>query len=113
MTVPLIRIAHGRSGDKGDISNIGLVARRTEFLDVIAQQVTPAAVKTYLAHYVQGEVRRYALPGLDAFNFVCEQALGGGGMASLRHDPLGKAMAQLLLSMPVRVPRRWLVERDA
>lgn len=108
VTVPLIRIAHGRSGDKGDISNIGIVARRRAFLPVIAREVTAEVVKRYLAFAVEGRVRRYALPGIDAFNFVCEQALGGGGMASLRHDPLGKAMAQVLLSMPVRVPRRLL-----
>jgi hypothetical protein len=113
MTVPLIRIAHGRSGDKGDISNIGIVARTEDALPLIAAQVTPAAVKAWLGHHIQGEVRRYALPGVGAFNFVCEQALGGGGMASLRHDPLGKAMAQLLLAMPVRVPRRLLLDVDA
>jgi hypothetical protein len=54
---------------------------------------------------VKGKVTRYDLPGIAAMNFVCEQALGGGGAASLRNDPLGKGMAQILLSMPVRVPR--------
>lgn len=106
--VPLIRIAHGRSGDKGDISNIGIVARRPDYLPVIKSQVTPEAVKAYLAHAVEGRVISYDLPGIDAVNFVCEQALGGGGMASLRGDPLGKAMAQILLSMPVKVPKRLL-----
>lgn len=106
--VPLIRIAHGRSGDKGDISNIGIIARRPEFLPVIKAEVTPETVKAYLAHAIEGRVTRYDLPGFDAVNFVCEQALGGGGMASLRGDPLGKAMAQILLSMPIQVPRRLL-----
>lgn len=106
--VPLIRIAHGRSGDKGDISNIGLVARRREFLAVLRQQVTEERVKDYLSHLVQGRVTRYELPGIDALNFVCEQALGGGGMASLRYDPLGKSMAQILLTMLVRVPEALL-----
>jgi hypothetical protein len=110
MTVPLVRIAHGRSGDKGDISNIGIIARKSAFLPLIAAQVTPERVNAFLAHHVEGRVTRYALPGFDAFNFVCEQALGGGGMASLRGDPLGKAMAQILLSMPVKVPRSMLVE---
>jgi Acyclic terpene utilisation family protein AtuA len=110
MTVPLIRIAHGRSGDKGDISNIGIIARRPDLLAVIAAEVTAASVKAYLGFVVAGRVTRYALPGIDAFNFVCEEALGGGGMASLRNDPLGKAMAQILLSMPVVVPRHLLVE---
>jgi Acyclic terpene utilisation family protein AtuA len=110
MTVPLIRIAHGRSGDKGDVSNIGIIARRPELLPVIAAEVTAARVKAFLGFAVEGRVTRYPLPGIDAFNFVCEQALGGGGMASLRNDPLGKAMAQILLSMPVRVPRQLLLE---
>ena len=110
VTVPLIRIAHGRSGDKGDISNIGIIARRPALLPVIAAQITAETVMQFLSFAVEGNVTRYALPGIDAFNFVCEQALGGGGMASLRNDPLGKAMAQILLSMPVTVPRRLLVD---
>ncbi|WP_421955698.1 acyclic terpene utilization AtuA family protein [Polaromonas sp.] len=102
--VPLIRLAYARSGDKGDISNIGVIARRPDLLPVLRAQVTEAAVAAYLAHLVKGKVTRYDLPGINAFNLVCEQALGGGGMASLRNDPLGKGMAQILLSMPVRVP---------
>jgi hypothetical protein len=110
LTVPLIRIAHGRSGDKGDISNIGIIARRSPAGTRVAAQVTAESVKAYLAYNVEGRVTRYALPGFGAFNFVCEQALGGGGMASLRGDPLGKAMAQILLSIPVKVPRGLLAE---
>jgi hypothetical protein len=106
----LIKLAYGRSGDKGDISNIGIMARRPEYLPFIAAQVTEKRVSEYLAHLVKGRVTRYSLPGIDAFNFVCEQALGGGGMASLRNDPLGKGMAQILLSMPVRVPQGILPE---
>jgi hypothetical protein len=102
--VPLIEIAHGRSGDKGDISNIGLIARRAEYLPWILEQVTPAAVQNYLAHLVKGPVTRYFLPGTNAVNLVCERALDGGGMASMRYDALGKGMAQILLSMPVKVP---------
>ena len=69
-----------------------------------ATRTDPVAVKAFLAHLVDGEVTRYELPGIHALNFVCERALGGGGMSSLRHDPLGKGMAQILLAMPVRVP---------
>lgn len=105
VTVPLIRLAWGRSGDKGDSSNIGIIARKAEYLPWIAAQVTAPAVAAYLRHLVAGRVTRYALPGVGAFNFVLERALGGGGMASLRGDPLGKGMAQILLGMPVRVPR--------
>ncbi|GAB7543002.1 acyclic terpene utilization AtuA family protein [Cupriavidus sp. 8B] len=102
--VPLIRLAYGRSGDKGDFSNIGIIARDAAYLPLIEAQLTEAAVAAFLAHNVKGRVTRYALPGIGAFNFLCEQALGGGGMASLRNDPLGKGMGQVLLAMPVRVP---------
>ena len=108
--VSLIHIAHGRSGDKGDISNVGIVARRPEWLPLIRDQVTESTVARWLAHLVQGPVRRYDLPGAHSLNFVCEQALGGGGMASLRNDPLGKGMAQILLALPVKVPAAWLRE---
>lgn len=104
LEVPLIRLAYARSGDKGDISNIGVIARRPDLLPLLRAQVTEAAVAAYLAHLVKGKVTRFEVPGIQAFNFVCEQALGGGGMASLRNDPLGKGMAQILLSMPVQVP---------
>jgi len=102
--VPLIELAWARSGDKGDISNIGVIARRPEYLPLLRAQLTEQSVAAYLAHLVEGPVTRYELPGMDAFNFVCERALGGGGMTSLRHDALGKGMAQVLLAMPVRVP---------
>ncbi len=104
LTVPLIRLAYGRSGDKGDSSNVGIIARKPEYLPWIASQVTAAAVADHLRHLVTGRVTRYAVPGIDALNFVLEDALGGGGMASLRGDPLGKGMAQIVLAMPVRVP---------
>ncbi|ARU05906.1 terpene utilization protein AtuA [Comamonas serinivorans] len=106
--VPLITLAWGRSGDKGDTSNIGLIARRPEYLPLIRAQVTPDTVRQWLAHLVKGRVTRHDLPGFDAVNFVCEEALDGGGMASLRNDPLGKGMAQILLTMPVKVPKAWL-----
>ena len=99
----LIEVAHARSGDKGDTSNIGVIARHPDLLPVLRAQLTPQAVAAYLAHFVKGGVTRYDVPGIHAFNFVCEQALDGGGMASMRNDPLGKGMGQILLSMPVRV----------
>ena len=105
VTMPLIRLAYGRSGDKGDHSNVGIIVRRPEYLPWIASQVTAAAVADHLRHLVKGRVTRYALPGIGALNFVLENSLGGGGMASLRSDPLGKGMAQIVLGMPVRVPK--------
>lgn len=98
---PLIQIAHGRSGDKGDISNVGLVARKPEYFEMLKWVARPERVKAYLAHLVQGDVHQYEIPSLCAINLVMGQALDGGGMVSMRNDPLGKGMAQLLLTMPI------------
>jgi len=106
--VPLIALAHGRSGDKGDIANIGVLARRPEFAPVLRHQLTPQAVRAYFAHYAKGEVERFDWPGLSGMNFMLHQGLGGGGIASLRHDPQGKALAQILMDFPVAVPAAWL-----
>ncbi len=108
--VPLIRLAWARSGDKGDTSNIGVIARRPEWLPLLREQLTTEAVKAHLAHAVKGTVTRYDVPGIHGFNFVCEQALAGGGMASLNNDALGKGMGQMLLTMPLRVPAHWGVK---
>ena len=111
VTVPLIALAHGRSGDKGDTSNIAVIARHAEDLPLLARVVTPEAVKAYLGHLVKGRVARYDVPGLRAFNFFLDQSLDGGGPSSLRTDPMGKGLAQMLLGMPVPVPARWLDTR--
>ena len=108
-TVPLVALAWGRSGDKGDLSNIGLIARRPEWLPLLWAQVTPEVVKAWFAHLVKGRVDRFHLPGLQAMNLVLHQALEGGGPASLRLDPLGKGMAQMLLELPIQVPADWPV----
>ena len=108
-TVRLIDLAWGRSGDKGDLSNIGLIARRPEWLPLLWAQLTPEAVGGWLAHLVKGRVERFHLPGIHAMNLVLHQALDGGGPASLRLDPLGKGMAQMLLEMPLQVPADWPV----
>ncbi len=105
VTVPLIALAYGRSGDKGNHANIGLVARDPEFLPWINRAVTEAAVAEYFEHYLEGNVVRYQLPGIHGLNFMLLDALGGGGIASLRTDPQGKAYAQILLDLPVSVPR--------
>jgi hypothetical protein len=102
--VPLLRLAHGRSGDKGDTSNVGIVARSPAAYEALQRVLTADAVRDYFAHVVRGEVRRYLLPGLHALNFTMERALGGGGVASLRYDPQGKAFAQMLLDLEVEVP---------
>jgi Acyclic terpene utilisation family protein AtuA len=106
--VPLIALAHGRSGDKGDSANIGILARKKEYLPAIRAALTAEAVADYLAHVVKGSVTRFEWPGLDGFNFLLSEALGGGGIASLRNDPQGKAFAQMLLDFPTPVPTAWL-----
>jgi hypothetical protein len=103
VTLPLIKLAWARSGDKGTLSNIGVIARRPDYLPIILAQVTPSAVKTYFAHLVKGEVIRYLVPGIYACNFLLHEALEGG-TASMRLDPLGKGMGQMLLDMPIAVP---------
>jgi hypothetical protein len=106
--VPLIALAYGRSGDKGDTANISVIARRPEFVGVIRAGATAQAVRRYMAHVVEGEVERFEWPGLMGFNFLLHRALGGGGVASLRHDPQGKAFAQILLDLEIDVPAAWL-----
>ena len=102
--VPLIRLAHARSGDKGNHVNIGVIARQPDYLPWIAAALTSDAVGGYLAHLGPTTVHRWYLPGIHALNFLLENALAGGGVASLRMDPQGKAAAQMLLDMPVAIP---------
>lgn len=106
--VPLERLAYARSGDKGDSANIGIMAREARFLPILHDQVTAPVVAEYFAHLVEGDVIRYALPGFHAYNFLMEDALGGGATGSLRLDSQGKNYGQMLLSLPVRIPPSWL-----
>jgi len=103
-TVPLVALAYGRSGDKGDNANIGIFARKPAYEPILDAEVTEEAVATWFAHRIEGKVTRWRLPGIGGFNFLLREALGGGGMASIKADPLAKAFAQMLLDMPVRVP---------
>lgn len=103
-TVPLLRVAHGRSGDKGDMANIGIIARSDAIYAVLEQNLTAEIVRDYMSHVAHGKVSRYSLPGFNALNFTLENALGGGGVASLRYDPQGKALAQMLLDIEVQIP---------
>ncbi len=103
-TLPLVRLAWGRSGDKGDAANIGILARKPQYLPFIRAALTEAAVAAWFAHLVKGRVQRFDLPGTQALNFLMHEALGGGGIASVRMDPQGKAYAQMLLDFPVPIP---------
>jgi hypothetical protein len=104
--VPLIRLAFARSGDKGNNANIGVMARKPAYAPYIRAALTEAAVSAWFAHLFEGgkgKVERFDLPGTHALNFLLHDALGGGGVASLRNDPQGKALAQQLLDFPVPV----------
>lgn len=101
--IPLIKIAHGRSGDKGNTCNIGIICLNPIYYDIIKSQLTEKAVSNYLKHLVKGKVVRYEIPGINAFNFVCTKALGGGGLSSLTLDKQGKSYAQILLSFPIKL----------
>jgi len=112
LDVPLEAVALGRSGDKGDKANIGLIARHPDFLPWIAAHFTEDAVASFFGHFLEAgqerPVERFYLPGIHALNFLLHRVLGGGGVASLRADPQGKSYAQLLLTVPLPVPRSLL-----
>lgn len=107
-SVALVKLAVARAGDKGNHSNIGVIARAPEYLPWIAETLTPEVVVDWMRHVldpVHGRVERWYLPGSHSLNFLLENALGGGGIASLRIDPQGKAFAQQLLEIPIAVPQ--------
>ncbi|KIQ58406.1 acyclic terpene utilization AtuA family protein, partial [Pseudomonas fluorescens] len=107
-SVPLVKLAVARSGDKGNHVNIGVIARAPEYLPWIAEALTPEVVVDWMSHVLDpllGRVERWYLPGTHSLNFLLENALGGGGAASLRGDPQGKALAQQLLDIQIPVPQ--------
>lgn len=104
MKIRLAEIAHARSGDKGDGSNVGLIANSPEIYEVLRREVTPAKVKEFFRHFVQGEVERFEVANLLALNFILHDSLGGGGTASLKSDAQGKTHGQGLLQMEIEVP---------
>ena len=100
MTKRLYDLAYGREGDKGNIANVSVIARSSEAYADIKANLTAARVKAHLGDLVQGEVVRYEMDNIEALNFVCYDALDGGGTRSLRIDGLGKSLAGALLYMP-------------
>jgi hypothetical protein len=105
--VPLLKLAYARSGDKGNSSNVAIFARKPEYLPWLRRVLTPEAVVAQLSQLVKGPAERFEAPGLNALNFLIQDALGGGGMASLRIDPQGKAYGQMVLEMNVPAPENW------
>lgn len=103
MQIQLTKLAHARSGDKGDTVNIGLIARRDEFYPLLAREVTAERVKRHFDGLCHGAVERFELPNLSALNFLLHESLGGGGTLSLMTDAQGKTFSTALLRMFVEV----------
>lgn len=103
-TIPLVHLAHARSGDKGDTANVGVIAYDEAHYDLLRDQLTVEAVKAHFGAMVKGEVERFELPNLSALNFLLHGALGGGGTMSLMNDAQGKVFSTALLRMEVEVP---------
>ncbi len=104
MRIQLTKLAHARSGDKGDTANVGLIALREEFYPVLEREVTAARVKEHFRGLVRGGVERFELPNLGALNFLLHESLGGGGTLSLMTDAQGKTFSTALLRMEIDVP---------
>lgn len=104
MKVELTKLAHARSGDKGDTANVGLIALKDEFYDVLKREVTAERVKEHFGPIVKGEVERFELPNLGALNFLLHESLGGGGTLSLMTDAQGKTFSTALLRMKIDLP---------
>ncbi len=114
--VPLFRLAVARSGDKGDKANIGVIARKPEYLPLLRAALTPERVRACFAHVTRGTVERFDLPGSHAMNFLLHESLDGGGVASLHLDAQAKTYGQVLLETPIAVPRdsarKWELPMD-
>jgi hypothetical protein len=103
MHVQLIKLAHARSGDKGDTANIGLIALQDEIYPLLVREVTAERVKQHFRGICKGEVERFELPNLGALNFLLHESLGGGGTLSLMTDAQGKTFSTALLRMEIEI----------
>ncbi len=106
--VKLIEIAHGRSGDKGNGSNVGIIARHPDIYPFLKEKLTEERVKNHMKHICKGKVERFEMPNIDALNFILHESLGGGGTVSLKLDAQGKTHASTLLRMDIDVPENLL-----
>ncbi len=104
MKIQLVKLAHARSGDKGDTANVGVIALKDEYYQVLAREVTAESVKRHFGPMVKGEVERFELPNLKALNFLLHGSLGGGGTLSLMTDAQGKTFSTALLRMNIEIP---------
>jgi hypothetical protein len=103
MKVQLIKLAHARSGDKGDTANVGLIALGPEVYPLLVREVTAARVKDHFKGICKGDVERFELPNLGALNFLLHESLGGGGTLSLMTDAQGKTFSTALLRMQIEI----------
>lgn len=106
--VKLIKIAHGRSGDKGNGSNVGIIARHPDIYPFLKEKLTPEVIKEHMKYVCKGKVDRYELPNIGALNFILHDSLGGGGTVSLKLDAQGKTHASQVLRMDIDVPKELL-----
>ena len=103
MKIELLKLAHARSGDKGDTANVGIIALKDEFYPLLVREVTAENVKNHFGEMVKGNVERFELPNLKALNFLLHESLGGGGTLSLMTDAQGKTFSTALLRMKIEV----------
>ncbi|HVX65554.1 MAG TPA: hypothetical protein VHA11_03080 [Bryobacteraceae bacterium] len=103
MKVPLARVAHCRSGDKGDMANIGVIAYDPRHYPVLLREVTAERVRAFFGSLVKGRVERFELANIGALNFLLYEALGGGGTVSLRIDAQAKTLGAALLRMEIEI----------
>jgi hypothetical protein len=103
MRVQLTKLAHARSGDKGDTANVGLIALRDEYYPLLVREVTAERVKDHFKGICKGDVERFELPNLGALNFLLHESLGGGGTLSLMTDAQGKTFSTALLRMKIEI----------
>jgi hypothetical protein len=110
MKIQLLKIAHARSGDKGDTANIGLIALKPEYYPLLVKHVTAEKVKKHFTGICKGDVERFEMPNIGALNFLLHEALGGGGTITLKHDAQGKTLSTALLRMEIDVPEKMLLK---
>lgn len=101
--IQLTKLAHARSGDKGDTANVGIIALKPEYYPILEKMLTIEAVKAHFGEMVKGEVERFEMPNIGALNFLLHGALGGGGTQTLKHDAQGKTMSTAMLRMEIEV----------
>jgi hypothetical protein len=110
MKISLLKLAHARSGDKGDTANVGLIALNENIYPILVREVTAERVKQHFGDIVKGDVERFELPNLGALNFLLHESLGGGGTRSLMTDAQGKTFSTALLRMNIELPDEELAQ---